>query len=91
MPEDTEMQAALNELRSIPEFGWIVSDVKPWYTVSEVAELAGVSRDVVRGWIEQHLIRGATLYSAQVGWRMPRSGLAIHFAESVRQSSAQAG
>lgn len=92
MPDDTEMQAALATLRAIPEYGWLVNDAKPWYTASEVAENAGVSRDAVRSWCEQHRVRGAVLYAAQVGWRLPRSGLALYFADLQRQRGAsQAG
>jgi hypothetical protein len=72
---------AERKLSQLPEYAWITGNPKPWWTVAEVAENLGIGPSAVRGWCEQGLIAGAVLYSRQLGWRMPRSGLVQYLAE----------
>ncbi len=95
MPDETveneEIQAAQQALVAIPEYDWLTRSSQPWFTVAEVAPQMGVSKETVRGWCESGQIKHATLYQQQVGWRMPRSGLLVFFAQRVRDSQQNAG
>lgn len=84
MPDDSnEVRAAERVLHAIPEYDWLSRSGQQWYTVSEVAPQMAVSKEMVRAWCERGQIVGAVLYGQQIGWRMPRSGLLLFFAEIV--------
>ena len=87
-PDETDLEAiaeAQRLLASIPEYHWLTQSDQAWFTVAEVAPNMAVSKETVRGWCEAGQIKHATLYQQQVGWRMPRSGLLLFFAERVRE------
>jgi hypothetical protein len=95
MPDEASDLEAIQEaqrlLATIPEYDWLTQSTQPWFTVAEVAPHMSVSKETVRGWCEAGQIKHATLYQQQVGWRMPRSGLALFFAERVRERQQSAG
>ncbi len=72
-------------LAQLPEFAWLTGNQKSWWTVAEVAENLGIGPSAVRGWAEQGLIPGAVLYSKQLGWRIPRSGLVQYLGEAQKR------
>lgn len=79
-----ELREAEQTLGGIPEYAWLTQSGTQWYTVAEVAEAMNVGKDVVRRWCERGQIANAVMYGQQIGWRMPRSGLLLFFAEIVR-------
>ena len=79
-----ELRAAEQTLRAIPEYAWLADSGQQWYTVAEVAEAVSIGKDVIRRWCERGLIANAVMYGQQIGWRLPRSGLLLFFAEIVR-------
>ncbi len=89
--ENEEVQEAQRTLAAIPEYDWLTRSTQPWFSVSEIAPQMGVSKEAVRGWCERGEIQHATLYTQQVGWRMPRSGLLMFFAARVRAGEQRDG
>jgi hypothetical protein len=80
-----DIQEAERILAQLPEYGWLTSDSKSWWTVSEVAEHLEIGESAVRGWCEKGLIPGAVLHSRQLGWRIPRSGLMLYLADAQKR------
>ena len=92
MPDEATIEAALRLLSEIPEYHWLTATTgRQWWSVSEVAAYMGVTDDTVRAWAKRGDIPGAVLYQQQVGWRLPRSGLAVYFATLQRRQHGQAG
>lgn len=84
MPEADAVREAERILQATPEYDWLARSGQQWYTVAEVATAVAVSKALVRAWCERGQIAGAVLYGQQIGWRLPRSGLLLFFAEIVR-------
>lgn len=84
MPETDEVREAERILQTTPEYDWLARSGQQWYTVAEVATAMAVSKNMVRSWCERGQIAGAVIYGQQIGWRLPRSGLLLFFAEIVR-------
>ncbi len=83
---EVDVNAAEPILARLPEYAWLTSSSKPWWTVAEVAENLVIGASAVRNWCEQGLIPGAVLHSRQLGWRMPRSGLMQYLAEAQQRT-----
>jgi hypothetical protein len=78
-------------LRPIPEYDWLVRSGKQFWKGSEIAEVFGIDSRKVAEWCAEGLIRGATEFGEKLGWRIPRSGLVLFFAERIRQGLPTAG
>ncbi|MBA3822629.1 MAG: hypothetical protein H0X24_01840 [Ktedonobacterales bacterium] len=74
-------------LRPIPEYDWLVRSGKQFWKGSEVAEVFGIDSRKVAEWCADGLIVGATEFGEKLGWRIPRSGLLVFFAERVKQGT----
>lgn len=84
--DDETIEAALRLLAGVPEYAWLTAETAAqWFTAAQVAEKMGVSDDAVRHAASRGEIPGAVLYKQQVGWRLPRSGLALYFASLSRR------
>jgi len=70
-------------LRPIPEYDWLVRSGKQFWKGSEVADVFGIDSRKVADWCADGLIIGATEFGEKLGWRLPRSGLLLFFAERV--------
>ena len=75
-------------LRRIPEYDWLTKSNKLFWRSSEIAEIFGIDSRTVIEWCTNGQIRGATGFGDRLGWRMPRSGLLIFFAERVRRNDS---
>lgn len=71
-------------LRPIPEYDWLVRAGKQFWKGSEIAEVFGIDSRKVAEWCAAGLIVGATEFGEKLGWRIPRSGLLLFFAERVK-------
>jgi hypothetical protein len=80
-----DLKEAERILSQVPEYAWLITSQKPWWTVAEVSEQLGIGESVVRSWCDRGLIPGAVLHSRQTGWRMPRSGLIQYLAEAYHR------
>jgi hypothetical protein len=78
--------AAEAMLRTIPEYDWLTKSNKLFWRSSEIAEIFGIDSRTVIEWCTSGLIEGATGFGEKLGWRMPRSGLLLFFAERVRKN-----
>ena len=90
MPDEATIEGALRFLSGIPEYRWLTDSEQQWWTVTQVAGHMGLSDDAVRAAAKRGDIPGAVLYAQQVGWRLPRSGLAVYFAGLQGKGMAKA-
>lgn len=88
--ENADVQEAERWLGAIPEYDWLTTSGQQWHTAAEVSEHIAVAKDAIRRWCERGQIAGAVLYGQQIGWRMPRSGLLLHFARMARGGAGRA-
>lgn len=80
MPDEATIEAAFRLLSGMLEYRWLTGTDHQWFTVADVSAHMGISDDAVRAAAKRGDIPGAVLYASQVGWRLPRSGLAVYFA-----------
>ncbi len=78
-----EMQAAEAELRARPEYDWLFTSGLQWFSTTDVSRGTGLATPTIRKRCEQGEIPGAAWYGADIGWRMPRSGLIEWFYRSL--------
>lgn len=88
MLSDDEYAQAVAILLETREFEWLTNSDKKWYSLGEVSDNTGVSRDSIRKWCEAGDFPGAINYQPiQVGWRIPKSNLVVFFARALRRKS----
>src|SRR5262245_16017130 len=74
---------------SRPEYAWVCAHTDDFFTVSDLARYTGLSRESVRGLVENAAFPGAIRYSESIGWRIPRSGLIEYYARQLGWKSGQ--
>lgn len=72
-----------------PEYAWLCDAAQEWFTISDIARYARLSRDTVRDLVEDRQFPGAIRYTEGVGWRIPRSGLIEYYARKLGFKSGQ--
>jgi Mn-dependent DtxR family transcriptional regulator len=79
-------ESAEEYLKRSPEFKWLTdADQDHWFTVNEVAERLRIGESFVRNAANRREIDGAINYGPGLGWRLPRRGLMIFFAQLKQQ------
>jgi predicted DNA-binding transcriptional regulator AlpA len=74
---------------SRPEYAWVCAHTDDFFTVSDLARYTGLSRESVRGLVENAAFPGAIRYSESIGWRIPRSGLIEYYARQLGWNAGQ--
>lgn len=77
----TEVAQAERALRAHPEYRWLWDSGLQWYRVSDIVKATDFTADTIEGWCKQGQIRHAAYFGQQIGWRIPRSGLILFFAQ----------
>jgi predicted DNA-binding transcriptional regulator AlpA len=72
-----------------PEFAWVCTHPDDFFTISDLSRYTGLSRETVRGLVENKAFPGAVRYSESIGWRIPRSGLVEYYAGQFGWRSGQ--
>lgn len=79
-------ETAETYLKQFPEFNWLTNaDPDHWFKVNEVADPLRIGESFVRNAADRGEIDGAINYGPGLGWRLPRRGLLIFFAQLKQQ------
>jgi len=77
---------ALAYLNQYPEFDWLTkADKQKWFKIDEVSGPLQIGDGFVRNACDRGDIDGAINYGPGLGWRMPRRGLLLFFAQLKQQ------
>ena len=76
-------QEAIQILRSVPGYDWILNDTRLYWSPSDLEAYLGFSAQTIRRWVDQGRFPGALDFGA-TGIRIPQASVLIYLASNLQ-------